>query len=102
VELTSAAAAETTTRAFDALIESGVLGALLVIAIFAIIALFYILLKLMEKRVVEASKWQEVISANTQALKEMTDVERQRMMMRMHESEMRQSERMWDFRTPSR
>jgi hypothetical protein len=82
-----------TTQAFEILLDKGVLGAVLVLAIAAVVTLLFLYVKAMEHRVAEAAKWQQIIEANTQALRSFTEVERQRMLFREHELRMRAGEK---------
>jgi hypothetical protein len=68
----------TTERTVEVFLQSGVLGAVVVVLLWAVWKLFSLYTAAQEKRIAEALEWKQSIDANTLAIKDLTDAIRSR------------------------
>lgn len=65
-------------KSFDVLLQSGLLGAMIVVLLWVVYKLFYLYVALQEKRISELNEFKKTIDDNTKAIRDLTETERRR------------------------
>lgn len=65
-------------KSFDVFLQSGLLGAMIVILMWVVYKLFHLYVTLQEKRVGELNEFKKTVDDNTKAIRDLTEAERRR------------------------
>lgn len=80
-------------KSLDIFLQNGLLGAIIVILLWAVYKLFSLYVSLQEKRISELNEWKITVDDNTKAIRDLTETERRRTDLLEQQQRLKERER---------